>query len=295
MRKWKKAVSMMLTAAMALSFAACGGSASSASSAASSAAGSSEAASAADSAASAGDVASSTESDVAYVQDKGTLVVGMTDFAPMDYRDENGEWIGFDADMAKAFAEYLGVEVEFLEINWDNKLMELDTKGVDAIWNGMTITEEVESGASVSEPYCNNGQVVVLPADKAADYQDVESLSGLNFAVENGSAGAAQLDELGIAYVAKTTQADALMEVASGASDACVIDLLMAGAMIGEGTSYPDLTYTVQLNSEEYGVGFRKRSDLADAFNTFWKEAYDDGTVMEVATTYGVQESVIEQ
>ena len=295
MRKWKKAVSMMLTAAMALSFAACGGSASSASSAASSAAGSSEAASAADSAASAGDVASSTESDVAYVQDKGTLVVGMTDFAPMDYRDENGEWIGFDADMAKAFADYLGVEVEFLEINWDNKLMELDTKGVDAIWNGMTITEEVESGASVSEPYCNNGQVVVLPADKAADYQDVESLSGLSFAVENGSAGAAQLDELGIAYVAKTTQADALMEVASGASDACVIDLLMAGAMIGEGTSYPDLTYTVQLNSEEYGVGFRKGSDLADAFNIFWKEAYDDGTVMEVATTYGVQESVIEQ
>ena len=291
MRKWKKAVSMMLTAAMALSFAACGGSASSASSAA----GSSEAASAADSAASAGDVASSTESDVAYVQDKGTLVVGMTDFAPMDYRDENGEWIGFDADMAKAFAEYLGVEVEFLEINWDNKLMELDTKGVDAIWNGMTITDEVTNGASVSEPYCNNGQVVVLPADKAADYQDVESLSGLSFAVENGSAGAAQLDELGIAYVAKTTQADALMEVASGASDACVIDLLMAGAMIGEGTSYPDLTYTVQLNSEEYGVGFRKGSDLADAFNTFWKEAYDDGTVMEVATTYGVQESVIEQ
>ena len=295
MRKWKKAVSMMLTAAMALSFAACGGSASSASSAASSAAGSSEAASAADSAASAGDVASSAESDVAYVQDKGTLVVGMTDFAPMDYRDENGEWIGFDADMAKAFADYLGVEVEFLEINWDNKLMELDTKGVDAIWNGMTITDEVTNGASVSEPYCNNGQVVVLPADKAADYQDVESLSGLNFAVENGSAGAAQLDELGIAYVAKTTQADALMEVASGASDACVIDLLMAGAMIGEGTSYPDLTYTVQLNSEEYGVGFRKGSDLVDAFNTFWKEAYDDGTVMETATTYGVQESVIEK
>ena len=294
MRKWKKAVSLLLTGAMALSFAACGGTASSASGAAS-AAGSSEAESAADSAAASENAASSADSDLAYVQDKGTLVVGMTDFAPMDYRDENGEWIGFDADMAKAFAEYLGVEVEFLEINWDNKLMELDAKGVDAIWNGMTITDEVTSGASVSEPYCNNGQVVVLPAGKAADYQDVESLSGLNFAVENGSAGAEQLDALGIAYVAKTTQADALMEVASGASDACVIDLLMAGAMIGEGTSYPDLTYTVQLNSEEYGVGFRKGSDLVDAFNTFWKEAYDDGTVMETATTYGVQESVIEK
>ena len=201
MRKWKKAVSLMLTAAMALSFAACGGSASSASSA-SGTAGSSEAESAADSAAASENVASFTESDVAYVQDKGTLVVGMTDFAPMDYRNDSGEWIGFDADMAKAFAEYLGVEAEFLEINWDNKLMELDTKGVDAIWNGMTITDEVTNGASVSEPYCNNGQVVVVSADKAADYQDVESLSGLSFAVENGSAGAEQLDALGIPYVA---------------------------------------------------------------------------------------------
>lgn len=234
-------------------------------------------------------------SDMQYVKDKGTLVVGMTDFEPMDYKDENGEWIGFDADMAKAFAEYLGVDVEFLEINWDNKLMELDTKGIDVIWNGMTINDEVKAGASVSEPYCKNGQVVVVPADKADDYQTVESLSGLNFAVENGSAGAAQLDAMGLTYVAKTTQADALMEVASGASDACVIDLLMAGAMIGEGTSYPDLTYTVQLNDEEYGVAFRTGSDLVDAFNTFWKEAYDAGTVMETAKAYGVQESVIEK
>ena len=233
-------------------------------------------------------------SDLSYVQDKGTLVVGMTDFAPMDYKDENGEWIGFDADMAKAFAESLGVDVEFLEINWDNKLMELDTKGIDVIWNGMTINDEVTNGASVSEPYCLNGQVVVLPADKAEDYDTVESLSDLAFAVEDGSAGAEQLDLLGLSYIGKTTQADALMEVASGASDACVIDLLMAGAMIGEGTSYPELTYTVQLNNEEYGVAFRKGSDLTEAFNSFWKEAYDAGTVMEVATTYGVQESVIE-
>ena len=235
------------------------------------------------------------ESDLQYIKDKGTLVVGMTDFAPMDYRDENAEWIGFDADMAKAFGEYLGVEVEFLEINWSNKLMELDAKGIDAIWNGMTINDEVKNGASVSEPYCLNGQVVVLPADKAEDYETVESLKDLNFAVEDGSAGAEQLDLLGLTYIAKTTQADALMEVASGASDACVIDLLMAGAMIGEGTSYPDLTYTVQLNSEEYGVAFRTGSDLVDEFNTFWKETYDAGTVMETATTYGVQESVIEK
>ena len=291
MRKLKKAVSLMMTAAMCLSFAACGGSASSASSASSAAASSGAASQEAASAAS-----SEAESDLAYVQDKGTLVVGITYFAPMDYKEEGSdEWVGFDADMAKLFAEYLGVKVEFLEINWDNKLMELDTRGIDVIWNGMTITDEVTNGASVSEPYCKNGQVVVVPADVAEDYQTVESLSGLSFAVENGSAGAEQLDALGLSYTAKTTQADALMEVASGASDACVIDLLMAGAMIGEGTSYPELTYTVQLNNEEYGVAFRKGSDLTEAFNSFWKEAYDAGTVMEVATTYGVQESVIEK
>ena len=236
------------------------------------------------------------DSDLAYVKDKGTLIVGMTDFAPMDYKAEGSdEWIGFDADMAKAFAESLGVQVEFLELgNWDTKAIELETRAIDVVWNGMTLTEEVRSLMSVSEPYCLNGQVVVLPKDKAADYTTVESLSDLSFAVENGPAGAEQLDELNISYTATQNQAAALMEVASGASDACVIDLLMAGAMIGEGTSYPDLTYTVQLNSEEYGVGFRQGSDMTDAFNNFWKEAYAAGTVMETATTYGVQESVLE-
>ena len=235
-------------------------------------------------------------SDMQYVKDKGTLVVGITYFAPMDYKEEGSdEWIGFDADMAKAFAESLGVEVEFLEINWDNKVLELENKGIDAVWNGMTLTDDVKALMATSEPYCLNGQVVVLAADVADQYQTVESLSELSFAVENGSAGMEQAEAAGLDYVAMDTQAKALMEVASGTSDAAIIDLLMAGAMIGEGTSYPDLTYTVQLNSEEYGVGFRKGSDLVDAFNSFWKEAYDAGTVMETAETYGVQESVIEK
>ena len=85
------------------------------------------------------------ESDLAYVKDKGVLVVGITDFAPMDYKNEAGEWIGFDADMAKGFAEKLGVEVEFVEIDWDNKILELDGKTVDCIWNGMTLTDEVKA------------------------------------------------------------------------------------------------------------------------------------------------------
>lgn len=236
-----------------------------------------------------------TDSDVAYVKEKGTLVVGITDFAPMDYQDENGNWIGFDADMAKAFAESLGVTAEFIEINWDTKESELSAKAIDVVWNGMTLTDGVRKAMGTSNAYCSNGQVVVVKADVADQYQSAEDCAELTFAVESGSAGEEVVAGLGYDYVAVTTQADALMEVASGTSDACVIDLLMAGAMIGEGTSYEELTYTAMLTEEEYGVGFRVGSDLVEALNEFFSAAYADGSMMETATTYGVQASVIEQ
>jgi len=236
-----------------------------------------------------------TEDDVKYVQEKGTLIVGMTEYAPMDYKDENGEWIGFDADMAKAFAESLGVEAQFIEINWDNKVTELETKAIDVVWNGMTLTQEVKNLIGVSEAYCKNAQVVVVASELVTQDFGKDMLKELTFAVENGSAGSEALDAEGISYTAVDTQAKALMEVASGSVDACVIDLLMAGAMIGEGTSYPDLVATIELTSEEYGVGFRKNSDMIKTFNEFWKAAYDDGTVMETATTYGIAKNIIEK
>ena len=235
------------------------------------------------------------ESDLAYVQGNGKLVVGITDFAPMDYKDESGEWVGFDADMAKAFAASLGVDVEFIEIDWDNKIMELDNKSIDVVWNGMTLTEDVKAAMETSNAYANNAQVVVVPADKAADYQTVESIAGLTFAVESGSAGQAEIAKLGYSFVEVQSQADALMEVASMTSDAAVIDALMAAAMVGEGTGYETLTYTVALNSEEYGVGFRKGSDLAEALNSFLKASYADGSLTAIAEQYGVQAAIIPQ
>lgn len=239
------------------------------------------------------------ESDVAYVQNKGTLVVGMTDFAPMDYRDTDGNWIGFDADMASAFAKSLGVNVEFQEITWDYKVMELNAKSIDCVWNGMTLNDEVKAAMDTGKAYCLNAQVLVVPADKAADFENLTSLEGLNVAVESGSAGEDAAEALGASTTAVAKQADALMEVSAGTADAAVIDLLMAGAMIGEGTNYANLTYTVNLNtaqgleSEEYGVGFRKGSDLVVAWNDFWSAAIADGSVLETGTTYGVQESLI--
>lgn len=235
------------------------------------------------------------ESDLAYVKEKGMLVVGVTDFAPMDYKDEAGEWIGFDADMAKAFAESLGVQVEFIEIDWDNKILELNGKTIDCVWNGMTLTDEVKSSMECSAAYANNAQVVVVPADKAEQYQTVESIASLFFAVEAGSAGEAEIAALGYQKNAVQSQAAALMEVTGMTSDAAVIDALMAAAMVGEGTGYASLTYTCSLNSEEYGVGFRKGSDLAQALNDFLKAAYVNGSMMKTAETYGVQAAIIAQ
>ena len=235
------------------------------------------------------------ESDKAYVQDKGTLVVGITNFEPMDYKDESGEWIGFDADLAKKFAESLGVEAEFVEIDWDNKIMELDGKTIDCVWNGMTLTPEVTSSMDCTDAYLNNAQVVVVPKEVADQYQDEESLADLNFAAEAGSAGEEELEARGLNVTPVTAQADALMEVAAGTSDAAVIDLLMAAAMIGDGTNYAGLTYTVHLNNEGDGVGFRQGSDLPDELNSFFASCYEDGSIQELAETYGVQAALVEE
>lgn len=231
--------------------------------------------------------------DLAYVTGKGTLIVGVTDFAPMDTKDASGEWVGFDADMAKKFAESLGVAVQFVEIDWDNKVLELQNKNIDCVWNGMTLTDDVKAAMSTSDAYCNNAQVIIVKAEDAETYATADACKELKFAVESGSAGQEQADEYGFTYTEVKDQATALMEVAAGTADAAIIDSLMAGAMVGEGTGYEQLTYTASLNSEEYGVGFRKGSDITAKFNEFFKKATEDGTVEEIAELYGIQAALI--
>ena len=233
-------------------------------------------------------------SDLEYVKEKGELVIGVTDFAPMDYQ-ENGEWIGFDADYAKAFCEYIGVKAKIIEITWDNKESELDGKAIDCVWNGMTLSDGVMKAMETSVAYCDNAQVVVLKKDIADQYKTKDAILTLQFAVEQGSAGDELITEAGAKSITRLeSQADALMEVAAGTSQACVIDLLMANAMTGEGTSYADLTYTVRLNSEQYGVGFRKGSDLAAKLNEFFKKSCADGTAQALAEKYKVGSALIE-
>ena len=231
--------------------------------------------------------------DIDAVKAKGKLVVGITNFEPMDYKDENNEWIGFDADMAKAFAESLGVKAEFVEIDWDNKALELSGGTIDCVWNGMTLTEEVTAAMSCSDPYCNNAQVIVVNKADAEKYAKADDCKEIKFAVESGSAGQQQAKAYGLAYTEVKDQATALMEVASGTSDAAIIDSLMADAMVGEGTGYEQLTYTASLNSEEYGVGFRIGSDLTAKCNEFFAAAKADGTMQKIAETYKVQAALI--
>ncbi|MBQ8642485.1 MAG: transporter substrate-binding domain-containing protein [Clostridia bacterium] len=226
--------------------------------------------------------------DVQAVKDAGKMIIGITEYAPMNYQ-ENGEWTGFDTEFAQKVCEKLGVTAEFIVIDWDNKILELDSKGIDAVWNGMTITDEVKNGMSVSNAYVKNAQVVVMAADAVANYADAASMADLTFAVEAGSAGEAAAADAGLANVtAVVDQATALMEVASGSVDACVIDITMANAMTGEGTSYTDLGYSVELTTEEYGIGFRKGSDLAEEVNKIMAELIADGTLPALAEKYGL-------
>ena len=233
--------------------------------------------------------------DKELVQKRGYIIIGITDFAPMDYQDDKGQWVGFDADMARAFAQSLGVEARFQLIDWDKKHEDLQNGKIDAIWNGMTLTTQVRQQMDVSMSYCHNAQVVVLPADQVALYQDEDSLKSLDFAAEDDSYGAKTLNEFGLVYSPVEDQAQALEKVSSGSVSACIIDQFMAAAMTGPGTQYPNLAVAMELGSEveDIVVGFRKGSDLVETFNQFWDDSWENGTVGTVAETYNMTSFVL--
>ena len=273
----KRLVSAFLAGAMALSLAACGGAAST-STVASSAASGSAAASASETAA----------SDLDYIKEKGKMVIGYTVYEPMNYTDADGNFTGFDTELATAVCEKLGVEPEFVEINWDTKVVELDAKSIDCIWNGMTLTDDIMANTATTKAYAKNAQVVVVK--DGTDYSSTADLVGKTVVAEAGSAGEAAIEgdeNLAQAdYVSKSVQTDCLMEVDAGTADAAVLDLTLANAMIGEGTDYASLKIVDELNAEEYGVAFRKDSDAAAAVDAVFDELKADGTMQALADKY---------
>ena len=272
----KRLVSAFLAGAMALSLAACGGFASTSTAASSAAASAAPASSAA------------ADSDLAYIQSNGKMVIGYTVYEPMNYTDADGNFTGFDTELATAVCEKLGVEPEFVEINWDTKVVELDAKSIDCIWNGMTLTDDIMANAATTKAYAKNAQVVVVK--DGTDYSSTADLVGKTVVAEAGSAGEAAIEgdeNLAQAdYVSKSVQTDCLMEVAAGTADAAVLDLTLANAMIGEGTDYASLKIVDELNAEEYGVAFRKGSDAAAAVDAAFDELKADGTMQALADKY---------
>ena len=258
---------------------------------------------------SAGAAMAESESDWAYIQGKGKLTIGITLFAPINYYDENNELIGFDTELAKAVCEKLGVEVEFIEINWDSKEIELNSKNIDAIWNGMCITEERKQNMSMSRPYLYNTQAMVMKADKEADI--MADIAGKYVVAEQGSTGEGKLqgtiaDDDTVVVSAKEyfkdanytpvdSMAKALMEVKSGIADVALVDSVCALAMVGEGTDYDDLTVNLDNNFglQEYGIGFRVGSDVTELVNNAIIELTKDGTVAQIAEKYGLTDMLV--
>ena len=271
----KKLISTVLALGMAASLAACGSSASTAASTAESTV---------ESTAAAGD------SDLDYIKGKGKMTIGYTVYEPMNYTDADGNFTGFDTELATAVCEKLGVEPEFVEINWDTKIVELDAKSIDCIWNGMTLTDDIQANTACTKAYAKNAQVVVMKAD--ADYSSTADLVGKTVVAEASSAGESAInDDESLAqaeYVSKSVQTDCLMEVAAGTADAAVLDLTLASAMIGDGTDYANLAIKDELNAEEYGVAFRKGSDAADAVNAAFDELKADDTMQALADKYSL-------
>ena len=218
-------VSAFLAGAMALSLAACGGAASTSTAASASASASGSAA-----------ASQTAGSDLDYIKGKGKLVIGYTVYEPMNYTDADGNFTGFDTELATAVCEKLGVEPEFVEINWDTKVVELDAKSIDCIWNGMTLTDDIMQNTATTKAYAKNAQVVVVK--DGTDYTSTADLVGKTVVAEAGSAGEAAIEgdeNLAQAdYVSKSVQTDCLMEVAAGTADAAVLDLTLANMQAGD-------------------------------------------------------------
>ncbi len=233
------------------------------------------------------------KTDWDYIQSKGTLVAGITLFEPMNYYDENNVLTGFETEFTTAVCEKLGVKAEFQVIDWTKKEFELKSKTIDAIWNGLTVTEDRKENMAFSTAYVRNKQVAIIKVDNAGKYTDIASMAGATMTAEEGSAGQTAIESDATlsqnAFVASAGQKDVLMEIKAGTTEIGVIDYVMAKASIGEGTDYSDLMIVenVELAPEEYAVGLRLEDKVTlEKVNAAIDELVADGTLKALAEKY---------
>lgn len=217
------------------------------------------------------------------------MVVGHTLMEPMNY-EENGKLTGFDTELTTLVCERLGVKPEFQIINWDTKEVELNAKTIDCIWNGLTINDSRKVEMEMTQPYVKNAQVILVK--EGFEYENPASLAGKTIVAEQGSAGEeailADTDLSKATYIPKTVQSECLLELKSGTADAAILDRTLARTMTGEGTSYADLRIVEMMGEEDYGVAFRKGSDICAEVNKIFDELMADGSMATLAEKYGL-------
>ena len=251
------------------------------------------------------------ESDAEYILGKGTLNIGITLFAPINYEDpETGDLVGFDTEFAKAVCADLGIEPNFIVISWDAKEIELNSKSIDCIWNGMCITPEREENMSISDPYLLNTQAMVMQASREEEI--MADVSGYTVVAEQGSTGEGKLqgtiedDETVVVsaqeyfadctYIPVGSMANALLEVKSGTADIALVDSVCALGMVRPDSDYSDLVVNMDNNfgDQFYGIAFRKGSDFTAMVNESIAKLKADGTVAELAEKYGLTDALIQ-
>ena len=210
------------------------------------------------------------------------------------------ELVGFDIELAKAVGEDLGVEVEFVQINWDTKENELESKNVDLLWNGMTITPEREAAWEISEPYMLNRQVAIIRKADADKFDTLDKmLASDRWSAENGSAGAELITDLGATLIGVTAQINVLTELNAGSADIGVMDSVMAGYYINEtGSNYADSLMIAEVNiakdDEYYGIAARKgETALMDKINTSLAKLWANDTIKTIGEKYGLKDVLL--
>lgn len=242
------------------------------------------------------------KSDWEKIQEKGELVIGITYFKPMNYF-EGDKLVGFETEFATAVCDIIGVTPKFQEINWNNKIVELQSGTIDVIWNGMTINEEYYDNMEISNAYMTNRQVAIINKANASTYTDLASMADAKLGAEQQSAGEkairanATLADNEIVTV--TAQSDVLNELKARTIDVGFIDIVMATASVGDGTDYSDLMIVDNAmigNDELYGIGMRKGStELLEKINAAIKQLYDSGSLATIAGKYGLTNALVAQ
>ena len=237
------------------------------------------------------------KTDWDYIQSRGKMIVGYTNYPPLDIKVDGKLQSGFDYELALAVGKKLGIDVEFKEIVWANKTIDLNAKKIDCIWNGMTITPELQENLSLSKPYLRNRQAVVVKANETR-YSDLESLRGAKIGAEMGSAGASFIEDnnLNPNYSKEETQLRLFANLDSGINDVVVMDSIMAGyyLTLEDFQGKYKVLENVGGEAEQFAIGFRKGdTEFTAKVDTAIAELKADGTVARLAEKYGLTSEIL--